>query len=405
MQDPQQPAQPSAEKSSAASQDTGEKTLKYWLEKAKSADAAERAAAMHGFAHFADQADEIFFPLLEGLVKDPDSVVQDAAQETINQLADPLAAEAIKLLDSDDPHTLGAGCEMINRVGPAGNGSVPKLVKMMQTDPEPFYNYHKFALFAACNLRSNSEELMTQAIRFLDDDDFNNQVCALRILRNYGPAAAAAAEKIKGLTDKGNTSVRSHSLMTLAAIGPVDEFDVVDLIVSHLNAFQYFERKRALTALGMMGSGAAKAKEAVEQLMNNPEKGVQCDAAVALWKITGDAEPSLKTLIELGKTVDLEEDAVFALGSMGSTALPAADFLASKLDSEDESFRLSVLDVIERIGALDNLKLKSKIESLAKSDPSALVRDEANRVLERHARGIEKGMKLDEVDENILPKR
>ncbi len=349
--------------------------LSVWLEQAKSEDSGERVIALQEFVRYPEQAADLFYPLMDGIVH-PDSVVKAAAAKTITALAEPLAEHAAGLLDSDDPKVLAAACDMLSRTGTAGRIALPKILAMAASDSTEKQTY---ALFAARNLESDNPELMATAARFLESENFQNQVIALDILRGYGPAANSAAGQIKSVAENGNPSARIHALEALGAVGPVAEFDMVEFLIGRLDVFLQPEREAALKGLGRLGTKAIAAREPVERMMHDFSKSNQVQAALAYWRITGDARETRDFLTDLGEIGDYEEDAVFALAEMGAAAQPAADFVAGKLESEDESFRLAVLDVLERIDGVS--AARAKIRKLAKSDPDVLVRRRASELL------------------------
>ena len=281
-----------------------------------------------------------------------------------------MAKHCDSALDSEDRKEFAAAAEMIHRLGDVAIGSTPKLVALTRSqDPKRRLS----GIYGLVTLKNSDASVIDAIEPFLDDPDFRLQVLACRAIVTIGPPAARLNGKLKTLVEKGNVSSRSHALIAIGAIGPNKDFDVVELLAKHLDAYLQPDRDRALIGLTLLGPHAAAAKGKVEALMNDEEKFVQCQAALALWKITGDAETSVKALVAMSKTNNLQYEALMAIYQMKADAVSAAKDVAEMLQNEDGSIRSLSAEILENLGSVAQ-PWQATLEKLAKEDPDPMVR-------------------------------
>lgn len=352
------------------------------LQQAQSADANKRVDAWLQLSSFPDQAERLLVPLVEAMIGN-DTRVGEAAQRTAEQLSEPLLAYADSQLEADSQKQVAAAAEMIYRLGNQGIASTPKLVQLTKSeDPKRRLS----GLWGLVYLK-NTDPTVVQAIApFLDDPDFRNRVVACRAIATIGPPAVELAGKLKSLVETGNISTRSHAMIALGSIGPNPEFDVVELLGNHLDVFLQPERDRALVGLMHLGPAAISLKDTVEQLMNNPDKSVQPQAALTLWKMTGDPLPSVKALAEMTKSPDLQYEALNALYQMQGDAVTAVDEIAAQLQNEDSAVRAVSVEILENLGDAA-AHHREKLARLAQEDDDPLVRFYCARTLGKLSEG------------------
>jgi HEAT repeat protein len=340
----------------------------------------ERVAAFLKLAEFGDQPDKLLIPMVEAMIG-ADTRVGEAAQVAAESMGDSMSKYCDSQLDSDDDKQVAAAAEMIHRLGNVAIGTTPKLLALTKSDNP---RRRLSGIYGLVHLKNDSPETVAVVGKFLDDPDFRIQVLACRAIATIGPPANGLAGKLKQLVDEGNVSARSHAMIALGAIGPNKEFDVVELLTKYLDAYLQPDRDRALIGLMHLGPEAARSKEKVEQLMNEVDKFVQCQAALTLWKITGDAEPTIKALIEMSKTVDLEYDALCALFEMKQAAVSAAAEIGNHLANEDGSIRAISVQTLENLGDAAGPHLAT-LEKMAQEDVDPLVRFYCERALKKLA--------------------
>jgi HEAT repeat protein len=134
-----------------------------------------------------------------------------------------------------------------------------------------------------------------------------------------------------------------------------------------------------------LGSHAERLKDKVKKLMDDSEKSVQPQAALTLWKISGEVEPSLKALTEMTKSFNLEYEALSAIHQMGLAAAPAVEEIAAHLDNEDSSMRSLAVEILGQLGSVAQ-PYREELQELAENDEDPLVRYYANKTLEAIAK-------------------
>ncbi len=334
----------------------------------KSESADEQIDAFLKLVEFPEHADKLLIPLVEAMITG--RAVGEAAQFAAEQIGPAMAKHCDSALDSEDRKEFAAAAEMIHRLGDVAIGSTPKLVALTRSqDPKRRLS----GIYGLVTLKNSDASVIDAIEPFLDDPDFRLQVLACRAIVTIGPPAARLNGKLKTLVEKGNVSSRSHALIALGAIGPNKDFDVVELLAKHLDAYLQPDRDRALIGLTLLGPHAAAAKGKVEALMNDEEKFVQCQAALALWKITGDAETSVKALVAMSKTNNLQYEALMAIYQMKADAVSAAKDVAEMLQNEDGSIRSLSAEILENLGSVAQ-PWQATLEKLAKEDPDPMVR-------------------------------
>lgn len=351
-----------------AGQEPDEKFEKL-LAQAQSTNADEQVDAFLQLAAYSEKADRLLIPLVEAMIGN-DTRVGEAAQFAANQMSEALAAYSDSQLGAEEQKQVAAAAEMIYRLGEVGIASTPKLVELLKSDnPKKRLS----GLWGLVYLKNTDREVVQAIEPFLDDPDFRIRIVACRALATIGPPAVELAGKLKTLVETGNYSTRSQALMALGAIGPNPEFDVVELLEKYLDADLQPVRDRALVGIMYLGPHAARLKDRVLALMKDPDKSVQPQAALTLWKITGEIEPTLAALVEMTKDINLEYEALSAIHKMGAAVAPAVEELARHLENEDSSIRSITVEILGQVGAAA-VPYRDKIDQLAHEDEDPLVR-------------------------------
>ncbi len=223
----------------------------------------------------------------------------------------------------------------------------PEFQKALESEEAPT---QKMALFAMQNLGDENAKAMDRMIELLDSEDLNVQIAVCRVLEQLGPKAAPAIDKLVELFESGTVSARSWSSIVLGAIGESDKHDILALLTERLSAFTLVEKERAMIGLGHMGAKAQPAIEKITQLMMDPTRSCQPQAAVAIWQITGKSEVSLKVLKELLTTVDYKMTVLEQLANMGPVAAPLTAAICKELKSDDVGVREQAAVALGKIG-------------------------------------------------------
>ena len=208
----------------------------------------------------------------------------------------------------------------------------------------------KMALFALQNMGDINEQALDRLIELLESKDLNVQIGVCRILEQLGPKADPAIDKLMNEFENGSVSSRSWAAIVLGAIGESNKYDILELLTERLDAFTLVDKQRAMIGLGNMGAKAKSAIGKVRELMNDPSKSCQPQAAVTLWQITGKSDESLKVLKELLPTIDYKQTVLEKLATMGPVAAPLTSDIAENLSSEDVGVRELASMALGKIG-------------------------------------------------------
>jgi HEAT repeat protein len=89
-------------------------------------------------------------------------------------------------------------------------------------------------------------------------------------------------------------------------------------------------RSAAAEALGDLGPAAMSALPALQKCLEDQVASIRCEAAVAIWKITGDPSPAVQNGVELLNDPDwmircLAAEHLGLLGSVAASAIPALE--------------------------------------------------------------------------------
>ncbi|MGW1491657.1 PBS lyase [Streptomyces sp. NPDC002402] len=117
---------------------------------------------------------------------------------------------------------------------------------------------------------------------------------ALRALTAFGPAAADAIPDLRALLRSvgvGSGFSASLAARTAGALWAVegDAGAVLPVLCAALSEADSGGRRSAATALGALGPAGEKAAPALRELLGSAEPWTRVDAAIALWRVTGDS--------------------------------------------------------------------------------------------------------------------
>ena len=277
-----------------------------------------------------------------------DRSVQSICTLAIQRMGDRVKPTVRKLLDSESAEDKRSACGLVFAMGPNGDEYAPDLLKMMEEGDD--FDRHA-ALYGIQNM--STEKIMGRVdliIAELDASDFNTQCIACAALRKMGAAAEPATERLVKLLQEGNVSTRSRAAQALAAIGPVEGFDIPALVASQLDAFSYMEKARALDAIGVLGASASDHLDKVKTLMTERRYNCICEAALAHYLISGEKQPTLKILMDELSRPDNRQTAVECLGGMKEDAFDAVPALIEQLGNADEAIAETAALALKNIG-------------------------------------------------------
>ncbi|GGN59871.1 hypothetical protein GCM10011579_024430 [Streptomyces albiflavescens] len=166
-----------------------------------------------------------------------------------------------------------------------------------------------------------------------DDQGRMTHWSALRALTRYGRSAGEAAVRLRELvaSDATSTEVALDAAEALWAVtGEVEP--VLSVVREALDSDHWYGRSAALRILGALGPTGAPLAPWLREL--TAAHDTNTPAAVALWKVTGDAEAVLPVLLSAWTAMPKSRPATAAcLVEMGSAAAPALPLIREELSS------------------------------------------------------------------------
>ncbi len=298
-----------------------------------------------------------------------DTEYETAAQIAIKKLG-PATHDRLKaMLASEDPKAFFNAVICIRLLGADAQMFVPQLIEMLESGDARIVRYGVFALQDMGPSATPAVEALDSVISALD---FNAQIMACKTVVGIGRAAAPMVANLVEIYEKGIPSARSWAGIALGAIGPVAGFDTAQLLGSRITAFNHVEKTRALQGLALMGDEAESQQQIIETAMLDPKGRVRPQAAYAYYRVTGETQRPVQTLVEMLTKRDYRGEALTHLGKMGTDAQSAIPQLIELLKHENVAIRESAVLTLGNMGAAAAHEILA-IQQLA-SDPDPLLR-------------------------------
>ena len=360
-----------------------QENLDHWLEQYKSPKSDDRIEAVLKVGEMLETLDEVdaekAYEFMFQAFADRTSLVQSAAKVRLAQRPDGAVPYLKKFIDSEKERDFLMACEAIKSIGPEAKIYLPGIVKRLDGKVE----HLRLAALHAMRVMDGEDLLpyLDQVIAALDSENFNVQLSACRVIIQIGEPAKKAGPRLVKLMEEGIVSARSWASIALGAIGPHEDYDVVDLLSQKLPEFYLVDRERALIGLAYLGPNAKKALPAVEKLMVDESKSVEHVAARTRWKITGDADKSVEVLIKLLPTMEHGADSMDILAEMEGAAKKAVPFLIEQTLSTEAASREGAVYALAAIGAESETALP-RLKKIASKDKDRMIREAAKLAIE-----------------------
>lgn len=358
----------------------GDKPLEELLVDCRSEDEDTRVSALLAMGRHPEYLPQSLEGVLPNLIH-PKDTIRISAESAVRSLGEAVTPHLRSWLEADRPDKFYMGCAAITALGTKAREYIPILIAKLDS---PDFATRMSCLFALESMGKEAQPAFDKLLTLLDvpDPEFNIQVRVCYIFRNLGDGARPAIPRLMRLAEEGVLSSRSMAYLTLGALGPSPDHDIVGLLTKRLDAFHLLDRERALIGLGYLGKEAQPALDKIEGLMGNPEKSAQAQAAFAYWRITGETERPLKVLAECLESYDFRMNAVDRAGDMGAVASSLVPKMITLLDEpDDEALREAVILAFGKMGPAAKGAV-SKLKSLAGYDDDLLMRETARIALE-----------------------
>jgi HEAT repeat protein len=318
-------------------------------ERLKDADVSIRLAALNALTSIGPGA-RAAVPQLIAIVKDANAAQRPQYMMALEQIGgDPAALKAVAMavLHDKDPvvrtHALSLlwmadpkspdvlpqvrellkerasrnqALFLIGRMGPAGAGAVPDLIRMLK-DPDPY-------------LRPN----------------------VIGALGQIGPAAREAVPTLLGMLDQRDHMVRQNIIAYLPYIGTDDPKALVTAVLKGVDQDQDYLRGMVIDLLGAQGRAAADAVPFLLEELRRPRWAFQVQAATALRRIAPergrqDGVPLVQKWMRLPGTQLAAAGAVLRLDPSNKEAL---EVLLGALKNDQDVPRQQAAEVLESVG-------------------------------------------------------
>lgn len=235
----------------------------------------------------------------------------------------------------------------ISEMGEAAKHTAPTFIDLVRNGAE---NRRWATIFTLSKLGPAAEPAIPDFIKNLDHENFNFQVISCRALAEHGAKSKEAVPKLLELVEKGILSSKTHAAMCLGAIGPVGDTDLVKLFTEMCKEENAFSQERGMIALGRLGLHAKSAAPFIEERIAKDNFSQKPEAARTLWQVTGDNKRPLEILESLIDNPTYDLRVLQVLTDMGPAALPMADELVKRLETDDQSLRLLLIDALVGMG-------------------------------------------------------
>ena len=310
---------------------------------------SQRVAAITAIGQGHDQL-ERRVAIIATTTADLDRSIGSICRLSIQRMGDRAKPAIRKLLASSDPEVVRSACGVVPPLGTDGDEFGDRFMKLLREGDR--LDRHA-VLFG---MQEMSPEVLVKGVDAvigeLDDPDFNTQCQACFVLRQMGRGAEPATKRLVQLLQEGNVSTRSRACQALAAIGPVDGYDIPGLIVGRLKAYSFLEKARTLSAVAHLGPAAdtAEHRKAIQYLIDNPRYNCVSEASLAYYGVTGEKDAALRTLKNQLRKRNGRMAALECLGAMGDDASEAVPDILEFLHDEDLAICETAVLTLKNIG-------------------------------------------------------
>jgi HEAT repeat protein len=259
----------------------------------------------------------------------------------------------VEMLDDRSPDFRALVYSTLHELGPVAKGAVPDLIKMLK---EKHPRNTQFAIWLLGSIGPDAKEAVPEMVKFLDTREYRDD--AANALCSIGPGAKDAIPALRrALLDAVSPqpsvcNVSGDTLDRLHQLGP----DAVPMLRDLVTFATPKDRIHAITALGLIGPGAAKAAPQVAEFLKHDDLELRLEVAIALCRI----EKNLKSVAVLAEFLTEKASLAFpaaeALAELGPDAKDALPALKMALMHEDSRVQLAAHSAIIKIKAINPTK-------------------------------------------------
>ncbi len=234
-------------------------------------------------------------------------------------------------------------------------------------------------------LEPDSPEAAAGLIALLGDSDGEVRASAAKALGSMGVSRREAVTALIRVFSDKYVFARNAAQASVSRLAQVEpDFTVSALMAAESNTDKNI-RANAVLALGSIGSPSAATVRNISSMLNDPESDVRKAAVSAI----GNAGPQMKEAVPglipclKDKAEDVRKETSAILEKSGYQSRDTVLLIASALSDPDPEFRISIEQILFRIGPAAISALVAKLD-----DKNAMVRESLVRVLGRIGRTV-----------------
>jgi len=343
-----------------------------------------RAAVAGALGAIGPDAEAAVSAMIEALNDDgittSDKIVWRVVGRALGRIGPVAVPNLIVALESSDYRVCQGAAVALHDIGPDAKDAVGGLIQVVKLDD---FKTRKAAIYGLMGIGPAAQPAVPVLVGALTHEDLHVRYWAEKALGGIGPNAQEAVPALLERLTKGCALVRLYAAQALGDIGPGIGSEAVAALIEALADPVQPVREEAVIALGKLRSHAAPAIPVIRRAVEDRTIRPPVEAAIALWRLTGETDTVLSVLLEqiqgpddpftaalafkrLGPAVSeavpkvaelLESDdpltrtcAAVALGQMGPMAKPAVAALDRRLEDEDSDVRATAAEALQLIG-------------------------------------------------------
>lgn len=317
----------------------------------------EQYDAIRGVSETLQEIGKPAVPTLIRLLRSESERVRWWAAEGLGGIA-PDAADALPslvvALSDADPDVPDAASRAIGRFGPA---AAPAVLDLTKVTNDGRLTASQLAV-AVVNIGPKAKETMPLLIAGLATGDESARSRIVGAICAVGAEDEATVDVVLGVINNGRVR-RAWAIDGFAHLkGPAAK-KAIPILQEALQEGDDYMRQVAAETLGQMGSSANAALPQLQDAAGDKRFNVRLQAALSLWRLTGETGPMKAAVISAFREKIAENDyntayrrreAVQAVREMGESAAPLIPALTSAMKGSDDNMQIELAGVLCNIG-------------------------------------------------------
>ena len=290
-------------------------------------------------------------------------------------------SELLNLLQDDDINVRIFTLMLLKEIGPNARQAVPHLRDLL--DEQDFsVRFESAAALLNIDPTSATPQIIEILIEALNNEFY--QTVSIMLLGEIGPPAQKSVPLLRQALEDPDWHPRHEAALSLVLIDPNNSPDLaVNILIDDLRGPDNWDKIAAMRTLAQIGPIASKAVPMLHNSLIDEFGRLNCDAAVALWKIDPVVSgPQVMDLIltKIDRCAPNEyHDYLYMLQRIGLPAQKTIPILLEKLDHLDTEMKSLTISTLGDITP-PNSEAVSALKKALK-DKKAMVRNAAREAL------------------------